>query len=1284
MTLKSSAIILVSFLICLAAPAVSSYYSDIEIISSDESGISFIFHCADPLKYSVSNPPDSAAIISRPVIIGIPDGAVVSISDARASKPQIPDPESMRYIRSSGKGLAEIAATRMVRGKKVTTLNIFPFYQNILYGQVEVTVKFERISRRVESGEAIGRDPLFEKVMGYSILNFDQFKSWPGALRRSPMAKAAQNPFEIANTWFKIMTSSEGLVKITGQNLSSAGLSLVNLYSDSLHLFYSGGRPLPVENDSAVPGLREIPIRVFDGGDGRFNLSDYLIFFSETADRWVYPSDLSPFYLENHYTGTNCYWLAASGNFEQGGSRMESIDGSPTDTPTPDTIITRTRFYSRTGHNNLLGYDSEGRIINYFKWFWTDQKQFTFYVPLPQTIPAESANVVLRGWADAMTLTVNDQPAAITFNRYDEFGFVTSRLVAGLNKMTINMNDGLTGRTPFFGACEIAYTGNLTPAGDVFDFSTNAIPQRGEMVIKNTFSATPYVLEVFDPGRPVMISGTAAAAGDLSFQYNLADHNRFYLCSPSKIANVTSIEKAVTPHLIESPTPTDMFIIAPRELIPELEDYRNYRAAGDQINVSLIAVEDIFNQFSYGMYDPTAIRNFLKYTYENYPFPPPSAVLLVGDGSYDYRNYLKTATVNLIPPYLNNRDVTASDDNYVYFGKYGLLDSDTSFSSGGRGYDMMIARWPLRNTAELRTVIDKVKGYEASTDYGPWRAMVTLVADDEFGTSNTESFHTRQAEELEKYHLPPAFRRNKIYLWDYPFDSNHQKPGVNADIIRSFNEGTLMINYIGHGNPDTWAHEHVFNRNTDLPQLHNADRLALILAASCSIGFFDDPQKEGLAEELLRLPGGGAIATLAATRLVYASANSEFNKQIFDILFGADSLSIGQSIFMAKLLRQYEYGTPVPNTNDRSYAFFGDPLLKLGVPHYKIRFSEIPDSLKALTRHDVTGEVVDKISGAHVNLDGALDLFVYDSEIKKTHKVVNNFGDVVDTVIYSLIGPMIYRGTTTLSAGNFGFSFIAPLDIGYGGKGAKISTYGFGASTDAFGLADSIPVSAGVTVSGDSIGPTIEYTFAGRRNFVSGDRIIPGDRLELTISDSSGLNLTGGSGHGIMLVIDNKVENVLNLTDLFQYRPGSYSLGEISYTPGLLAPGLHSFKVKAWDNANNSSSVEFMAEVLESGKLMIADLLNYPNPMMEKTTFSFVLSSPARKVSLGIFTLSGKKIMSYEQNSVSADYHEFFTWDGRDGDGDRVATGVYIYKLTALSDQSEDAVESFGKVVVVN
>jgi hypothetical protein len=190
----------------------------------------------------------------------------------------------------------------------------------------------------------------------------------------------------------------------------------------------------------------------------------------------------------------------------------------------------------------------------------------------------------------------------------------------------------------------------------------------------------------------------------------------------------------------------------------------------------------------------------------------------------------------------------------------------------------------------------------------------------------------------------------------------------------------------------------------------------------------------------------------------------------------------------------------------------------------------------------------------------------------------------------------------------------------------------------------------------------------------------------VTISDSSGINLAGSAGHAITLIIDNDVENVVNLTDLFQYGAGSYMAGEIEYEIGQMSVGNHRFKIKAWDNANNSSVAEFEVNIVETGQFVLDELLNYPNPMRDETMFSFVLTGPAKKVNLEIFTLSGKRILQFESNSsvISADYHEFYSWNGRDADGDRVATGVYIYKVTAFSQQSDEAVESFGKVVVIN
>jgi hypothetical protein len=727
-----------------------------------------------------------------------------------------------------------------------------------------------------------------------------------------------------------------------------------------------------------------------------------------------------------------------------------------------------------------------------------------------------------------------------------------------------------------------------------------------------------------------------------------------------------------------------MLVIAPEDFIPYLEDYEQYRQDKSDVNITLVPLEQILYQFSYGLYDPLAIREFLKYAYENYPAPAPSLALLVGDGTYDFENHLGTVVANLIPPCVHALDSSSSDDNYVFFGEFGLLDSDTSYA-GDRGYDMMIARWPINSVGELETIVEKIKSYESSTTYGPWRSTITLVADDEFGHYETEWFHTAQTEELQTApRLPASFRRNKIYLWDYPFNSIRRKPKVNEAIVRSINDGTLLVNYVGHGNPDSWAHENVFSRHTDIPQLHNMDKLTLVLTASCSIGFFDDPQRQGMGEEFLRYGDGGAIGVISATRLVYSSDNAAFNQQIFEILFGSGDISIGEAFFTAKLLRQYSSGIPRPVRNDRNYTYFGDPFVKLGAPRYEIRFTEVPDSLMALHQHTVTGEIINSYSNTHVNMNGTIELFVYDSEIERKHKVVSNTGDSVKTVEYSLDGPVIFRGGMEVLDGYFDFAFMAPLDISYGGRTAKITAYAASDAADAKGLTDSIPIGLTVIEATDAIGPEIDYAFGNRASFISGDMVTSGETMTLSMTDSSGINLTESLGHGITLVVDNQVENMVNLTDLFQYDPGSYVSGSLEYEIGELSTGRHTFKVKAWDNANNSTVVEFDADVIADGRFMMTEVLNYPNPMSEETMFSLSLSSPASLVELEIFTLSGKKIKNVMLNNIPSGYNEIYSWDGRDADLDRVATGVYVYKIKAMSEWYDEVVESYGKVVVIN
>jgi len=1267
--------------IAVAQPAI---YHDVEIIRSDENGISFIWNIDESSAYLENLPDDSGFISVRSILIGVPTGRIPFISQATGSDPSVPE---RRLVTAGNLNIAEIGDSKSVRGRRIISVIIYPYYQGSFYNRIAVTIDFRTSGQQPDNLRLANKNKIFDAIFRTSILNYDQFVNWPVLETKSMAGKRGVNIFGLADEWYKIETSVQGLIKVTGNELASAGIptSAMNsnsIYSDSIHVFYGGGEPIGIA-DTVSPEMEEMAILVYDGGDGYFNTADYILFFAQGADSWRYPDDSLPKFVENHYTDINCYWLSVSGDFGAAGKRMTLINGTPTGSP--DSIVTTGMFHVRQGQNKILYLETDGHVYDYYNWYWDDEYQQVHTAILPNAITGTDATVRARAQARDMSLVVNSASATLLSEEDGIYQYVTNDLFKGTNSFWFNLDIYSSVAFDYF---EIDYLGELVAHSsyNYLDFSLEGGLGQCEIVISDidNFSETPQIFDLSDPFNPVMISTDSVFSLEMTFEDDLSLQNkRYYICPISRTFSSYDISRVITGDLRAYTTPVDMFVIAPEAFLPYVEDYETYREDKSNINVFLVSVEDIMNQFSCGLYDPGAIRAFLKYAYINYyPSNPPSAVLLVGDGVYDFENNFNTGAANLIPPCIQSATASASDDNYVFFGQFGDLDSDSSYcdTCADRGYDIMVARWPVRNLTELNTVLDKVMNYESSTTFGTWRTTVTLVADDEYkGTEKDYSQHTGQIENLQKYHLPPEYRRNKIYLWEYPYDSYGYKPTVNDAIVRSINDGTLLIDYVGHGNPDLWAHERVFTRGSDLQRLNNSDKLALFFAASCSIGFFDEPSRESMAEELLRMSGGGAIGVVSATRLVFSPYNAGFNSLVFDLLFGPDDLTIGQSIFAAKLIPQL-VGDSGQIKNDRKYVYFGDPLLKPGIPQYDVNFTDYPDSLVALATHTVSAEVVEAGSGTPTAFNGTVEITVYDSEIKKSYK-----GEV-QSLDYSLPGPSVFRGEAEAVNGVFTFSFITPLDIGYGGEGAGISAYAMNSQADAFGLLDSLPVSLDITTSDDSVGPAISYTFSNRQNFMSGDKIGADESLRLSLADSSGINLAGSAGHAVTLTIDNDVENIVNLTDLFQYEAGSFTSGEIEYEIDQLSAGIHRFKVKAWDNANNSSVVEFEANITGVGSFSLEDVLNYPNPMREATIFSFVLTGPAREVNLEIFTLSGKRIFNYgnRTNIIPADYHEFYSWNGRDADGDRVATGVYIYKVTAFSQQSDDVVESFGKVVVIN
>jgi hypothetical protein len=1185
-------------------------------------------------------------------------------------------PPDGRFI-TGGNSLIIRGSTIEARRHRIVRMYIFP--QRLeegrlaAYTDIEIDIYFAVGNK----AEIPGRLCRLDSVLATAVVNPDQFFGFGASPRPRAAYKRLTGMFDNSAQWLKITVNENGVTRIGGSNLQQSGISLTDLSSDSIRIFYAGGKNPPEDPSDADPELYQVAISVEDGGDGKIDAGDNILFYAEAPSRFEYESG-KPEYLKNPYNDRNYYWLAVGGYAGVTPLRWEHNDGSPA--VTPDHLVAATRQMVRVEQDNILDSDG-GYIWNYYDWYWSDQEAMSVSVNLPGLSAGDSIDVAIKaiGGFAGTDIALN----GTLMNRYYEHGNrywdKSGAAVPGLNTMQIAIKPHGSGT--YLDYLDISYLMRLHYDNDQLDFNSSDYSGLLRYLVTG-FNSSLSALDITDPDRPALVDGIEISGDTARFQFLAGETaaSRFIVCATGDVKYPTAVEKIGIAGLRTDLSQYDCLVVSPRGFQEALQEYVTCRQATDGYRIKLAGLEDVYNSFGFGLESPMAIRSYLEYAYENYDAPAPCAVVLVGDGHYDYLDNMNRHAPSYIPPYIWSRVTSVGDDNYVYFGKLDWLDSDSSYIIvPDRGWDMMIARWPVRSSAEVSDYVAKLKNYESDETKGSWRSRITYVADDEFkGESSSEIIHTAMAETLAVFHTPAEFVKQKIYLTEYPFAASGEKPAVNDAIIRAVNEGTLILNYIGHGSPEVWADEHVLKKSADLNRMNNSDKLTVVIAASCSIGFFDSPDRESMAEIMFRQQGG-AITTVSAMRMVYAGDNSIFNYDLYDVVF-AGRYNISEAVFTTKMLHQYDNDFSLIQ-NDRSYVVFGDPMGRLGLPERRLEIvPEDGDELIPLERFGFTGRVTDT-AGNTASVDGTVEITVYDSPIIRHHQL---------GLDYSLTGPVIFRGPVEVENGLFGGQFMVPLDVDYGGSAARISGYGSLGVASALGGLDSLKISENISATTDNSGPSIVYSIEEAPGFISGGRIPANATLVLEISDNSGINLTGGLGHRVELIFDNDNNTTINLTDLFSYYSGSYQTGEIRFTLPDLTPEMHVFKVKAWDNVNNPAMVEFEAIPSQEGRIAIHNLMNYPNPMEEATEFFFELSESAESVELRIFTLSGKMIKSFREENPAVGRNRLFYWNGCDADGDRIAEGVYIYKLTARGrvvskgPSADNIAEVFSKLVLLN
>lgn len=830
---------------------------------------------------------------------------------------------------------------------------------------------------------------------------------------------------------------------------------------------------------------------------------------------------------------------------------------------------------------------------------------------------------------------------------------------------------------------EIEYQRQLKALSDNILFFSKDTSAVIEYNITNFSNSMMQVFDITDYKNVKIVTNAVISGGEIKFQSNETQRqvSRYYAVNSPAYKTPINGTQITFANIRANSSGSEMIVISNKLLRNEVERYAAYRSSQSPYttSVSVFYVDDIMNEFASGLLDPTAIRDFIKYAYDNWQ-TKPFYVLLFGDGDYDYLNTIKEDyDKNLVPTYQTNESLSE-------MSSYAMDDYYVLVSGNDLRIDLTIGRLCVQNLGEASIAIDKIIDYEKNLSKDLWRTRITLVADDELAEGYEGSLHTKQTEELTTRSIPKYFDLNKIYLTAFPTvitGLGRRKPDVNRAIINAINNGTLIVNFIGHGNPNTWTHEYVFERVSTIPQLRNKEYFFLT-AATCDFGYFDNPNQQSSTEIMMNTRNAGTIGTFTAVRIVNAYYNAVINEAFYNNLFKKDEVTqlpntIGMAYFLAK-----QNISSVSLENDQKFHLFGDPFIRLNSPLLPTIIDSVNNQdLNTNVQISALGEV--KINGSVKNLDGSNSNYngeaivsVYDSDKSVFFQEMNYTA--------SMPGGLIYRGRTNVNNGQFQTEFVVPKDISYENKNGKIIAYFYDNQKDGIGYTTNVIVGGtNPNAVDDGKGPEIEIYFDDE-TFKDSYLVNPDFTLIAKLSDQTGLNTTGtGIGHKLEGILNNNENNAIDFTNYFvgDLNSGGKS-GMIRYRFTSMEPGDYSIRIKAWDVFNNFSSEQaYFTVVSEESGLVVRDVYNYPNPFSSFTTFTFQhnISSPIN-AKIKIYTITGRLIKEIEERDILNKFTRI-DWDGRDNDGNQLANGTYLYKLIVESIDGNYKNNVLGKIAVI-
>jgi hypothetical protein len=788
----------------------------------------------------------------------------------------LPDPAVYTASTSWPPSWASLSEPVQMRTYWAIPVRLTPVRATPSQGQVQVAKKL-RLRITFQGGRTghFITDPYGEPLARATLLNFQQARSWQEKSVSSLKTLDSQSYGK-----YKIYVNNDGLRIITHDDLVAAGIS-----PDTLATLNPATLKLQVKaRQGQIDTLIQVPAWVEGEWDGRFDPQDYILFFGNFArGQYTY---------ENPFVRANTYWLDWGGS---PGMRLQTKTATPSTAVPVAKFRTHTRveydtLYEKFGFANEIGADT----IDHWLWHRLDS-QFNPNLTFLQWMPG---HLVLPGYNYSLTVSVRgytldsliypDHPFSVTWNDHlaidDTMDQQNPRIVTAVippewvsapenapAEITVHappVPGMILGNSFYLDWIRVDYWRNLSVIGDTLLFQKpQDMAPLGEFRYQLTGLQEQDTsdIEVWNLTRNLRLRGFTLNGGTLTFQdSSLTDSTVYYLAARNRWLPPDSIVRDEPSDWRSVAHHYDYLIITYEDFYAAMSPLVDHYAS-QGMDVALIKLGDVYDEFNYGLKSPQAIYEFIQYAFFNYPGGPPAYCLLVGDASWDYKNYEYLPYIDYCPTF------------HFWTRKWGETASDNFFvavSGNDVVPDLYVGRMPVNTVDELDLMIQKSLTY-AQAPQGNWRSTV-IFSNGAIDSASAVEFDGYVDMWVENY-FPPWYEPTLLYK--NPSAGHEQYQSTNEELIRAINQGAMCVNYQGHAGNQIWETMTL----EGIASLTNGIKLPFVMGYSCFTGIFSNTR--GFGEAFILQPGGGAVAYFSNGAVGYSGTNAIMDSCMLRQLF---------------------------------------------------------------------------------------------------------------------------------------------------------------------------------------------------------------------------------------------------------------------------------------------------------------------------------------------------------------------------------------------------------------